>query len=83
MVADKLFVIFVYAIKGNVRNVILLETSLKAPLCPVEKKNSNFLALNTPPATPECPQKNSAQSVQPFGRLSVTYTNVLFYYIDK
>ena len=40
--------------------------------------------LKHPPGTPECPQKISAHSVQPFGRLLVTYiyTNVLFYYID-
>ena len=40
-----------------------------------------FIAyLEHPPATHECPQKMSAQSVQLFGRLYATY--VLFYYID-
>ena len=35
-----------------------------------------------PPATHECPQKNSAQTVQPVARLyaACKYTNVLFYY---
>ena len=38
----------------------------------------------TPPVTHECPQKNSAHSIQQFGRLYATYiyTNVLFYYTD-
>ena len=36
----------------------------------------------SPPATHECPQKNSAHSVQLFGRPEGTYTNVLFYYVD-
>ena len=49
-----------------------------------EKKIRIVSSLKHPTTTHECPQKNSAQSVQPFGRLSVTYihTNVLFYYID-
>ena len=34
-----------------------------------EKKIWDFFSLCHPPASPECPQKNSAQSVQPFGRL--------------
>ena len=38
-----------------------------------EKKFRIFFSLKHPPATHECPQKNSAQSVQPFCRLSVTY----------
>ena len=46
----------------------------------------DFLSIKQHPATHECPQKNSAQSVQPFGRLYATYIlymNVLFYYIDE
>ena len=35
-----------------------------------EEKNFRiFLSLKHPPATHECPQKMSTQSVQPFGRL--------------
>ena len=38
------------------------------------KKNLRiFFSLCHPPATPECPQKISVQSVQPFGRLKGTY----------
>ena len=46
--------------------------------CPWKKKFEGkkfriFFYLKHPPATHECPQKISAQSVQPFCRLSVTY----------
>ena len=41
----------------------------------MEKKISNFFSLLHPPVTHECPQKNSAQSVQPFGRLYIYYIN--------
>ena len=34
-----------------------------------KKLSKTFEFLCHPPATPECPQKISAQSVQPFGRL--------------
>ena len=48
------------------------------------KQKIEFFSVKHPPATPECSQKISVHSVQPFGRLLVTYiyTNVLFYYID-
>ena len=51
-------------------------TSWRARRCPwkknfkIKKKNVEcFFSLCHPPTTHECPQKNSAQSVQPFGRL--------------
>ena len=38
-----------------------------------EKFFLDFFSLCHPPATPECPQKISAPSVQPLGRLYGTY----------
>ena len=51
----------------------LLDTSWRARRCPWKKNFElffwNFISLYHPPATHECPQKISAQPVQPFGRL--------------
>ena len=44
--------------------------------------NKIFFSLCHPQATHKCPQKISAHSVQPFGRLWNINTNFLFYYID-
>ena len=46
---------------------------LKGPALPREQKKFDFFSLNRPPVTHEWPQKNSAPSVQPFGRPFVTY----------
>ena len=41
-----------------------------------------FFSLKHPSGTPECPQKNSAQSVQPFGRLQGTYKRMSCFIIQ-
>ena len=54
----------------------------------IRAEKKQFFSLCHPPATHECPQKKSAQSIQSFGRLYTTYiyifiyTNVLFNYVD-
>ena len=66
--------------------VLLYECSKNFFFFKLKEKRIGFLfSLYHPPATHECPQKVSAQSVQPFGRLKGTYvyTNVMFYYIDE
>ena len=53
----------------------IITNSLKGTALTEEKKlekNVPFFSLQHP-ATHECPQKNSTQSVQPFGRLYATY----------
>ena len=54
-------------------NALYYYTSWNARRCPWIFLNSNCFSLKHHPATPECPQKNSAHSVQLFGRLLVTY----------
>ena len=68
---------------GTLDGLVQVNTKPCNPCTDVDHA-TNFFSLSHSPATHECPQKNSAQSVQPFGRLSTTYiyTNVLFYYID-
>ena len=39
----------------------------------VGDKKNQFFSLQHPSATHQCPHKNSAQSVQPFGRLYAAY----------
>ena len=64
---------------------IFIEYQLKGPTLSVEKIEKTNFEKNVEFSQPltGCP-KNSAQSVQPFGRLYATYifTNVLFYYLD-
>ena len=56
----------------------------RARRCPGWWKNWQFiLVYNTPWPPMSVHKKISVQSVQPFGWLYATYTNVLFYYIEE
>ena len=80
------FTLYIYQLKGSalpIEKKILKKENLKTKKN-FKTKKIKYFRLKHPPGSPECPQKNSAHSIQPFGRPQGTYiyTNVLFYYIE-
>ena len=68
-----------YIVKQKPVWLVIFNTRWRAQRCPWWKKFEKNVSLKHPPATHECPQKNSAHSVQFF---CINYPNIVKHIVD-